>query len=143
MVRIPSLLLGVALLAVFAPVLAADDTKDDRPPHLKIDVPAETRPKMLPALYGGLAGLQMYDGYSTLSGLGQSVARESNPLVGSLASQPAALWTLKAVSTMTSIYFAEQLWRQHHRTQAVVMMILANGMMGAVAAHNASVLKAR
>ena len=98
---------------------------------------------MLRALYVGLAGLQAYDGYSTLRGVGQGVAHETNPIVGGLASQPVALWTLKAVSTVTSIYFAEQLWRQHHRTQAVVMMVVANGMMAAVAAHNASILKSR
>ena len=46
------------------------------------------------------------------------------PLVGGLAKQPAAFWTVKALSTVTTIYFAEQLWRQNKRKQAIVTMVL-------------------
>jgi hypothetical protein len=89
-----------------------------------------------------LAGLQAYDGYSTTRGV-KNGATEANPLVGSLASQPAAFWTVKALSTVTTIYFAEQLWRQHKRGQAIMTMVVANAVMGAVAAHNMSVVRAR
>jgi len=36
-----------------------------------------------------------------------------------------------------AIYAAEQLWRQHHRGQAIAIMVASNGVMAIVAAHNA------
>ena len=62
-------------------------------------------------------------------------------MVGGLAGNPAALWGLKAASTGVSIYLAERLWRDHHRGQAIAVMIASNAIMSAVAARNASVLK--
>jgi len=35
---------------------------------------------------------------------------------------------------------AEQMWRNHHRVAAIVMMAASNGIMAVVATHNASVL---
>jgi hypothetical protein len=93
-------------------------------------------------MYVSLASLQAYDGYATLRGV-RAGATETNPLVGGLAKQPAAFWTVKALSTVTTIYFAEQLWRQNKRTQAIVTMVVANAVMGVVAARNMSVLKSR
>jgi hypothetical protein len=101
--------------------------------------PQESRPRVLPALYVGMSALQIYDGYSTLRGV-RGGAPETNPLVGGLAARPVAFWSVKAVTTAASIYLAEQLWRQHHRTQAVVTMVIANGVMAAVAARNASIV---
>jgi hypothetical protein len=49
-------------------------------------------------------------------------------------------WTLKAATTVSTIYFAEQLWRQHHPVKAIMTVAIANGAMALVAAHNASVL---
>lgn len=139
-------LLVTGLVASSTSVLAADDAKGDDKregaPRIEITVPEATRPPALPAMYVSLAGLQAYDGYSTLRGV-RGGAKETNPLVGGLASQPAAFWTLKALSTVTTIYFAEQLWRQHKRGQAIMTMVVANAMMGAVAARNASILKSR
>ena len=53
--------------------------------------PSQTtgRPMALPALYGTLAGLQIFDGYSTVTGIRRG-ATESNPVVGGLAGNPAA-----------------------------------------------------
>ena len=101
-----------------------------------------TRPASLPVMYVALAGLQAYDGYSTLHGTSTG-ASETNPLVSGLAAHPAAFWSLKAASTVATIFFAEQLWRQNHRKQAVLLMVVANGAMGVVAARNASVLSRR
>ena len=143
--NVTTLLVLTGLVASSAPVLAADDTKNDPKdagPRIEIIVPPATRPSVLPAMYVSLAALQAYDGYSTLRGV-RAGATEMNPLVGGLASQPAAFWTVKALSTVTTIYFAEQLWRQHKRGQAIVTMVVANGLMGVVAARNASVLKSR
>lgn len=99
------------------------------------------RPMALPALYGTLAGLQIFDGYSTVNGL-RGGATEGNPIVGGLAGNPAAFWSLKAASTGVSIYFAERLWKSGRRGQAIAVMLASNAVMSAVAARNASVLKA-
>jgi Domain of unknown function (DUF5658) len=99
------------------------------------------RPMALPALYGTLAGLQIFDGYSTVTGLRRG-ATEANPIVGGLAGNPAAFWSLKAASTGVSIYFAERLWKRGRRGQAIAVMLASNAVMSAVAARNASVLKA-
>ena len=37
----------------------------------------------------------------------------------------------------------KKLWKSGHRVQAVTVMIISNGMMAAVAAHNTSVLRAQ
>lgn len=104
--------------------------------------PMDTRPSVLVPLYVGLAGLQAYDGWATIDGV-RGGATETNPLVGGLASHPVAFWSIKAVSTVASIYGAETLWRTHHRGQAIALLVVANGVMAAVAARDASVLKLR
>ena len=130
-----------AALLVPVTVRAADD---DKPATLKIvtspDKPAP-RPPMLMPLYVSLAGLQAYDGYATLHGVSTG-SREANGLVGGLGSKPAAFWGVKAGSTALTVVLAEQLWRKHHRGEAVVVMVMANGLMAYVAARNAGTLSA-
>lgn len=138
--RLITLLLAAATL-VPATVRAADD--DKTPPMAKIvmaDRPV-SRPLILSPLYLSLAGLQVYDGYATLHGVNNG-GREANVLVGGLASKPAAFWAVKAVSTGLTIVLAEQLWRTHHRGEAIATMVVANGLMAYVAARNASILHA-
>ena len=145
--KITTLLLLTGLVASSAPAFAAEDEKSEPKnggaPRIEIIVPETTRPAVLPGMYVALAGLQAYDGFATLRGVGSGNATETNPLVGGLAKQPAAFWTVKALSTVTTIYFAEQLWRQHKRGQAIMTMVVANAVMGAVAARNTAVLKSR
>ena len=144
--KITAFVLLTGLIASSTPAFAADDAQSEPQsegaPRIEINIPKATRPAALPAMYVSLAGLQAYDGYSTTQGT-RNGATEANPLVGGLASQPAAFWTVKALSTVTTIYFAEQLWRQHKRKQAIVTMVVANAVMGAVAAHNMSVVNSR
>ena len=97
------------------------------------------RPGLLPGLYAGSALLQGYDTWSTLTAL-KSGAREANPLMRGITKSPAAFVALKAGVTMASIMSAERMWKDNHRVAAVMMMVVSNGMMAAVAAHNASVL---
>jgi uncharacterized protein DUF5658 len=141
----PALLLCALVLLISARATAADPPQEDQRPFVIASVttePATVRPSALVPMYLGLAGLQAYDGYSTFRGV-QRGGSEQNPLVGGLANQPAAFWTLKAVSTLSTIYFAEQLWRTHHPAKAIVLMVVANGTMAYVAAHNASWLAKR
>ena len=144
--KIAAFVLLTGLMVSSTPAFAAGDAKseakDEGTPRIEINIPKATRPSALPAMYVSLAGLQAYDGYSTIRGV-RNGATEANPLVGGLASQPAAFWTVKALSTVTTIYFAEQLWRQHKRGQAIMTMVVANAVMCAVAAHNMSVIRGR
>ena len=96
----------------------------------------------LPMLYVSLTGLNAYDAYSTTSGISKG-ASESNPLMRGAARNPAAIWAIKAGVTAGTITMAERLWRSDKRVQAVTVMIISNGMMAAVAARNASVLRTR
>ena len=95
---------------------------------------------LLSSLYAGSAFLQGYDAYSTLTAL-KSGAVEANPLMKGITKSPAAFMALKAGMTMASIMSAERMWKNNYRAGAVIMMIASNGMMAAVAAHNASVLR--
>lgn len=101
---------------------------------------APRRPMLLPSLYAGSAVLQGYDAYSTLTAL-KSGATEANPLMKGLTKSPAAFVAIKAGVAMASIMSAERMWKDNHRVAAVIMMVASNGMMAAVAAHNASVLR--
>ena len=119
----------------------AETTPDQTVPRIVITVPPPpSRPAALIPMYVALGGLQAFDGYSTIHG-GRSGGVEQNPLVGGLAARPAAFWAIKGASTFTTIYFAERLWRDGHKTEAIVTMIVANGVMGVVAARNASFLR--
>jgi hypothetical protein len=102
--------------------------------------PRVSRGAALPVLYGTLAGLQAYDGWSTVRAV-RLGATEANPAVAGIASHAPAMWAVKAGATLVSIYAAERLWRRHRRTEAIVTMIAVNSAMAMVAAHNASVLK--
>lgn len=104
--------------------------------------PLHLRPSGLPALYVILAGLQGYDTYSTLAAQKRG-AVEINPVFGGALGHPAALIALKGATTVGSVYVAEYLWRHHRRTAAIIQMAVTNGMMAAIAIHNASVIRAQ
>ena len=124
MVRVCTTFILAAVIFGAVPAFADDGQSIEPQPKLQIVTPvAESRPAILPPLYVGLAALQAYDGYSTIRGVRQNKS-ESNPLVGGLAGRPALFWSIKAASTAATIYAAEQLWRQHHRKQAIVTMIV-------------------
>ena len=100
----------------------------------------EKRPMMLPALYAGTAALQGYDAYSTLSVLKRG-GLEANPMMKTLTKSPIAFIALKAGMATMSIVAAERMWKNHNRVGAVATMLVSNGFMAYVAAHNAGVLK--
>jgi hypothetical protein len=137
---LPALLIAAATLSP-AVARAADDDKTPTTQTKESFTQEVTRPSLLPPLYVSLAALQAYDGYSTLYGV-KNGARESNVLVSGLAGKPAVFWAVKGGSTAVTIFLAEQLWRHHRRAEAIVTMIAANGVMTAIAARNASVLRA-
>jgi hypothetical protein len=127
-----------AAASAASPALAGD--VDWSLPPVQLGV--ATRGHILPVLYVSFAALQAFDGWSTTAGVGQG-AREANPVLGGVANHAAAVWAVKAGVTTGSILMAEHLWRSHRRGQAVATMLVANGVMAAIAAHNAAVLRAQ
>ncbi len=113
-----------------------------RLPVLLANTTTPTRPSMLPLLYASFIGLEAYDGYSTLRGT-KGGAVESNPLLHGFTDNPLAVWAVKGASTFASIYAAERLWKRHRRAEAVAVMVVANGVMAAVAARNGSIVRAQ
>jgi hypothetical protein len=93
----------------------------------------------LSGLYAGFAALQAYDVYSTNKVISAG-GREANPYMRALVGNPLVFIGLKAAMTGGAIYEAEHLWRSHNRVAAVGVMLASNGIMMAVAAHNAQVL---
>ncbi len=145
------------LLAVATPVQAADpdgsvlpvraaaidldsDTDWSLAPVPLPDDRTATRGAVLPSLYVSLAALNLYDGYSTGVGLRRG-AVEANGALKGFAGNAVARYTVKVGATALSIYMAERLWKKGQRAQAIALMVVSNGMMTAVAARNASVLR--
>jgi Domain of unknown function (DUF5658) len=98
------------------------------------------RGSVLPSMYASLIGLQVYDGYSTNRGL-KNGATESNAVLGMVSAHPGAVWAVKGATTFAAIFVAERLWRANHRGRAIALMAVANGVMVAVAANNAAILR--
>ncbi len=93
-----------------------------------------SRPGAVTAMYGTLAALQALDIYSTRRALNRG-GSEINPLMEKAAGQNASMIAAKAISTATSIYFAERAWKKN-RKGTVVLMAVINGVTAAVVANN-------
>jgi len=130
----------LSVFLVAGTVSAADKEAPAKPeaPRTLPAAPRESRPLALPPLYTAFAALQVYDVYSTLKGV-KSGAVEANPITTGVAAHPAAFFAVKASVTAASIYAAERLWRDHHREQAIAIMVASNSVMAIVAARNAAV----
>ena len=98
-----------------------------------IDRPV-SRPPAMKALYGTLGALQALDIYSTRRAINRG-GREVNPLLEQAAGSQAAMMAVKAISTASTIYFAERAWKKN-RKGAIVLMAIVNGVTAAVAANN-------
>jgi hypothetical protein len=135
---------SLSIFLVAVPAFAAErggPAADETGPSIVLSAePHASRGPILPVLYGTLAGLQAYDGWSTVRATTHG-ANEANPFMVGVASNSGAMWAVKAGSTMASIYAAESLWRRHHRAEALVMMVVVNGAMATIAARNASVIR--
>jgi hypothetical protein len=154
MVRTTAAALMMLVCVSAVPVRAAAGQSDDPSPlYARLLVPPgvaaspavllpASRGAALPSLYVSLAALEMYDGYTTMTGVRHG-AVEGNPVLGGAAANSPALWAIKGGAAVGVIFIAERLWRQHHRGQAVAVMLASNGIMAAVAARNARVLSTR
>lgn len=109
---------------------------------LTLEVPRGSTPQraLLLSMYAGNGALQGYDAYSTLKAL-KSGGAEANPVMGFATKSSAGLILVKVGMSAVTIYTAERLWRNNHRGHAIAVMLLSNGLMAIVAAHNHSVLQ--
>jgi hypothetical protein len=123
---------------------ASDAAMPDPQPMPRLTLPGElrvTRPALLPGLYAGFVALQGFDIYSTTNAIRQG-ASEANPVMKGVVGNPALFWSVKAAATVAPMLAAERLWK-HNKAGAIAVMVVSNGVMAAVAAHNASVLRAQ
>ena len=97
------------------------------------------RPALL-ALHAVTGLVQIYDGISTLKVL-QAGGYEANPFMRGAANNQRVLVATKIGAAGATMLATENLWRGHHRSAAVVVAVLANSAMFAVANHNSQVLK--
>ena len=103
-------------------------------PTFPVSAPQAKRPAILPALYGTLGAMQVWDAYSTTVAL-QAGGHEVNPAAAAFAKNTGALLGLKAVTTASTVFFVERMWKKN-RAGAVVLMAVINGATAAVAMHN-------
>src|SRR5262245_7456467 len=120
-----------ALAAVAAPARAQVFSRIYRAPQ---------RTPLLSGLYVSLGALQAYDAYSTVTALKQG-AVEANPMMKGVAHNALVFTAVKAGVTGATILAAEQLWKNHKKTQAILLMVASNGLMAYVAHNNAGVLR--
>jgi hypothetical protein len=99
------------------------------------------RPAALPGLYASFAALQLFDAYSTQRAISGG-ATEANPVMKNVVGNRAAFWSVKVAATVAPMMAAERLWKRN-KVAAIAVMAASNGVMAAVAAHNASVLKSQ
>ena len=98
------------------------------------------RPAAMMPLYGGFAAMQALDYVTTTRALSNGTGSEANPLMGSVAGNPAAFLALKAGSVVGVVWAGEKLWRKN-RVGAVVFMVAMDSAMATIAAHNYSIAR--
>jgi hypothetical protein len=99
-----------------------------------------SRGGLLPSLYVSLAGLNAFDAYTTSKGLSMG-AVEANPMMRTVAGNPAVLWAVKGGVTAGSVFLAERMWKTNNKAGAIAVMLATNSVMATVAARNASVIR--
>ena len=99
-----------------------------------VQEPVLKRPAIVSTLYVSLAAMQAWDVYSTTAAL-KAGAREANPVAAPFTGNPASMIGLKAVSTASTIYIAERMWKKN-RVKAIVVLAAINGATAAVSMHN-------
>ena len=121
----PMISLAAAAAALPVPDAPVEPWMMDRPAG---------RPAALKAMYGTFVALQAVDLYSTSRAI-DAGAREANPVVAPASGNQAAMLAIKAVTSATTVYFAERV-RKRNPKASVVLMAIVNGVTAAAVAHN-------
>lgn len=93
---------------------------------------APKRPGTLTAMYGTYGALQVLDIVSTRRALAAG-AEERNPLMR--GGQMKTMIAVKAAAGVSTIFFAERMWKKN-KVGAIVVMAALNGASAAIVAHN-------
>jgi len=119
-----------------APIGEIARTNDVRPEQR---VPAAIARRFEPHmwLHVSFGVLQALDVHSTLRAVTNN-GHEANPLLQSVADNPAALSAIKAGMTAATIFANERLWKTHRRA-ALILMLAENAVYLTIVAHNYSV----
>lgn len=100
----------------------------------------DARRPILLALHGTTAIVQAMDGLTTRKVLAAG-GYEANPVMQSIAGNEKALLATKIGAAAATVIGTETLWHDNHKFAAIVVSVLANSAMAAVANHNNQVLK--
>lgn len=147
---LPLIVLTLAL-ALIPTMVSAQDPVTPSPGASPLDLVrpppaiAETAARLAPAatssrrgvlvpLYASFAALQVLDAHSTLRGIHRG-AVEQNPMMRSVAGNPAALFAVKAGVAASTIVIADRM-RHRSRVGAIVLMAGLNSLYATVVAHN-------
>lgn len=134
----------LVLPATVTPEPAASTSQETplvRPVPQAIRKGFDARRPLLFGLYGMSAGLQAYDGYTTLTALNNyEGSYELNPAMKNLVQHPGKFLATKAMTAAASIAISEMLWQKNHKVLAVASMLVSNSIMATVAAHNTKVI---
>ena len=126
--------LTVAVLSLATPGVAqAAEHEREEAPAAQF-APQARRPAIVPALYATLGAMQVWDVYSTRAALAAG-AREANPAAAAFAGNAGSLIGLKAASTVSTIFFAERLWKKN-KVGAIAMLAAVNGATAAMSMYN-------
>jgi hypothetical protein len=107
-----------------------------RPDHRGMDA----RRPILFALHGATGIVQAFDGMTTLKVL-RAGGIEANPLMSGVVTNERGLMAAKIGAAAATIIGTETLWHHNHRTAALIVSMVANSAMAAVANHNSQVLQ--
>jgi hypothetical protein len=112
--------------------LPATATAETAPPP----APAATRSSrgVLIPLYASFAALQALDAHSTSRGIHRG-AVEQNPMLHSIADNPAALFAVKAGVAASTIVIADKV-RSRSRVGAIALMAGLNSLYATIVVHN-------
>ena len=97
-------------------------------------------PLLRRSLIVSFGALQMLDAHATMKAL-DAGGREANPTMGAIASNPTALFAVKAGTAAATAYLVERLSKKHPK-RAVVLMAVLNSAYVAIVAHNYRVARA-
>jgi hypothetical protein len=100
----------------------------------------DARRPILFALHGATAIVQAYDGMTTRRVLAAG-GYEANPVMQGIVSNEKGLMAAKIGAAAATIIGAETLWHDNHKVAAIVVSLVANSAMAAVANHNNQVLR--
>ena len=116
--------------------LAVQPAVDEQRPESPAPLPGRyERPQWLTPMHIATVTMQMLDAHSTYAAIHDARVVEANPLMRSMAENPAALIAVKAGVAAAIVYSTEKLARRH-RVVAFASALAVNSAYAMLVAHN-------